>query len=232
MIPASISKSLTPTMSSRRILVGWKPLTSVRGAVLSSTAKSADTATRALALATLALHFSRVAQALHPVRFLQSLLTSAKSVFAKLAPAQPELQPVPVASPNMLGSRRVRHSPFLYVLFLLYFLALATFSLIWSPGALAQDSKSQLRTVRGVVAEKSSEAPIASAVVFLKNTRTNDIRSYISDPEGNYRFSGLDPNVDYEVHAEKEGAKSVTRTVSSFDSKKEIVLNLKLEKKK
>ena len=99
---------------------------------------------------------------------------------------------------------------------------------------MAQDAKheAQLRTVRGVVVDKSSESPIPSAVVFLKNTRTNAVRSYIADDEGNYRFSGLDPNVDYEIHAEKDGAKSATRTVSSFDNKKEIVLPLKLEKKK
>ena len=128
------------------------------------------------------------------------------------------------ACPGLAGDRRGR------VFFLLVHCSLIL--ALFTPGAFAQDSKSQLRTVRGVVSEKSSEAPIASAVVFLKNTRTNDIRSYISDTEGNYRFSGLDPNVDDEVHAEKEGAKSATRTVSSFDSKKEIVLNLKLEKKK
>ena len=100
--------------------------------------------------------------------------------------------------------------------------------------ATAQDAKreAQLRTVRGVVVDKSSENPIPSAVVFLKNTRTNAVRSYIADDEGNYRFSGLDPNVDYEVHAEKDGAKSTVRTVSSFDNKKEIILNLKIEKKK
>jgi hypothetical protein len=99
---------------------------------------------------------------------------------------------------------------------------------------MAQDAKheTQLRTVRGVVVDKSSESPIPSAVVFLRNTRTNAVRSYIADDEGNYRFSGLDPNVDYEIHAEKDGAKSATRTVSSFDNKKEIVLPLKLEKKK
>ena len=98
----------------------------------------------------------------------------------------------------------------------------------------AQDAKheAQLRTVRGVVVDKSTESPVPSAVVFLKNTRTNAVRSYIADEEGNYRFSGLDPNVDYEIHAEKDGAKSPTRTVSSFDNKKEIVINLKLEKKK
>ena len=100
--------------------------------------------------------------------------------------------------------------------------------------AVAQDAKheAQLRTVRGVAVDKSTEAPVPSAVVFLTNTRTNAVRSYIADEEGNYRFSGLDPNVDYEVHAEKDGAKSATRTVSSFDNKKEIVVNLKLEKKK
>ena len=100
--------------------------------------------------------------------------------------------------------------------------------------AVAQDAKheAQLRTVRGVVVDKSSEAAIPSAVVFLKNTRTNAVRSYIADEEGNYRFSGLDPNVDYEIHAEKDGAKSATRTVSSFDNKKEIVFPLKIERKK
>ena len=98
---------------------------------------------------------------------------------------------------------------------------------------VAQDNKkeSQLRTVHGVTMDKG-ESPVASAVVFLKNTRSNAIRSYISDDQGNYRFSGLDPNTDYEVHAEKDGAQSQTRTISSFDSKKEIVVNLKLDKKK
>jgi len=104
--------------------------------------------------------------------------------------------------------------------------------LLGSMGA-AQDNKkeSQLRTVHGVTMDKS-ESPMASAIVFLKNTRSNAIRSYISDEQGNYRFSGLDPNTDYEVHAEKDGAQSQTRTISSFDSKKEIVVNLKLDKKK
>ena len=99
--------------------------------------------------------------------------------------------------------------------------------------ATAQDKKheAQLRTVHGLVLDKS-ESPISESVVFLKNTRTNIVRSFYTDANGNYRFSGLDPNVDYEVHAEKEGAKSTTRTISSFDSRKDINLNLKIDKKK
>jgi hypothetical protein len=99
--------------------------------------------------------------------------------------------------------------------------------------AAGQDAKreAQLRTVHGVVTDKS-ETPIPASVVFLKNTRTNAVRSYIADETGNYRFSGLDPNADYEVHAEKDGATSPTRQVSSFDSRKDMILNLKIDKKK
>src|SRR5439155_1342472 len=89
----------------------------------------------------------------------------------------------------------------------------------------------QLRTVRGVVSDKSDN-PLSGSVVFLKNMRTNSVRSSYTDDTGSYRFSGLDPNADYELHAEKDNAKSATRTVSSFDSRKDIVLNLKIVKKK
>lgn len=97
----------------------------------------------------------------------------------------------------------------------------------------AQDSKkeTQLRTVRGIVTDKS-ENPLANSVVFLKNLRTNAVRSNFADTEGNYRFSGLDPNADYEVHAEFEGAKSPVRNVSSLDSRKEMIVNLKIDRKK
>ena len=97
----------------------------------------------------------------------------------------------------------------------------------------AQDKKheAQLRTVRGVVMDKA-ENPLSGSVVFLKNVTTKSVRSSYTDDTGSYRFSGLDPNVDYELHAEKENAKSTTRTVSSFDSRKDIVMNLKIDKKK
>jgi carboxypeptidase family protein len=99
--------------------------------------------------------------------------------------------------------------------------------------AFAQDAKreAQLRTVHGVVLDKSDNL-VSESVVFLKNTRTNVVRSSYTDNTGKYRFSGLDPNADYELHAEKDDGKSATHTVSSFDSRKDITLNLKIEKKK
>jgi len=87
------------------------------------------------------------------------------------------------------------------------------------------------RTVRGTVVDKQ-ENPIASAIVHLKNTRTMDVRTYITDESGAFRFSGLDPNVDYELHAEHNDLTSNTRTISSFDTRKEITVPLKVDKEK
>ena len=116
----------------------------------------------------------------------------------------------------------------------LVFLLIATLSAAAAPQDKDKEAakhEASLKSVRGLVTDKA-ESPIPASVVFLKNNRSNAIRSYIADDAGNYRFSGLDPNVDYEIHAEKDGAKSQTRTISSFDSKKEIILNLKIDKKK
>ena len=99
--------------------------------------------------------------------------------------------------------------------------------------AVAQDAKreAQLRTVHGIVQDKS-ENLVSESVVFLKNTRTNVVRSSYTDSTGKYRFSGLDPNADYEIHAEKDGAKSATHTITSYDNRKDITLTLKIDRKK
>jgi hypothetical protein len=99
--------------------------------------------------------------------------------------------------------------------------------------AVAQDSKkeTQLRTVTGVVTDKS-ESPLPGSVVFLKNLRTNSVNSRFADKDGVYRFSGLDPNADYEVHAELDGNKSAVKTMSALDNRREMNLNLKIDRKK
>jgi hypothetical protein len=110
---------------------------------------------------------------------------------------------------------------------------LAIFLIVASGLAAAQESKKegQLRTVRGLVSDKADK-PIQNAVVFLKNSRTNVVISHFTGADGNYRFSGLDPNADYEIYAESNGEKSNTRTMSSLDSRKDITLNLKVDRKK
>ena len=90
---------------------------------------------------------------------------------------------------------------------------------------------SELRTVRGTVIDKD-ETPVDSAVVYLKNLHTQDIVTHLSASDGQFRFSGLDLNVDYEIHAEHEGWMSSSRSISNFDTRKEFVLTLKLDKNK
>jgi hypothetical protein len=95
----------------------------------------------------------------------------------------------------------------------------------------AQKGEPQLRTVHGSVID-SGENPVASAVVYLVNVKTQAVKTYIADDMGNYRFSGLDPNTDYEVHAEHDDLTSATRTVSNFNSSRDIEVVLKLSHKK
>ena len=103
--------------------------------------------------------------------------------------------------------------------------------------AAAQNKKedkkreAQLRTVHGQVIDKD-ENPVSGGVVYLRNLKTQVVKTYSSEQDGRYRFSGLDPNVDYEIHAEFKALTSKTRTISSLDGSREIVINLKVDKKK
>jgi protocatechuate 3,4-dioxygenase beta subunit len=102
---------------------------------------------------------------------------------------------------------------------------------VFATVAVAGQQSGQLRTVRGTVVD-SSNRPMASAIVYLKNMRTLAVRTYISSSHGRYRFSGLDPNVDYKLHAEHNNLTSAIRTVSSYDSRQEIIIELKVDRKK
>jgi hypothetical protein len=97
--------------------------------------------------------------------------------------------------------------------------------------ASPQNSKSLLRTIHGTVVDRN-EAAVKSCVVYLKNLRTSDVSTRISDDNGQFRFSGLDPNADYQINAQYGGACSDPRTVSSFDSRTDVDLTLKLNRDK
>ena len=85
------------------------------------------------------------------------------------------------------------------------------------------------RVVQGIVTDASGQ-PVASAVVQLKDTKTLQIRSFITQPDGSYHFSGLSTNVEYELKADKDGATSGAKTLSVYDSRKVAIVNLKLNK--
>jgi hypothetical protein len=96
-------------------------------------------------------------------------------------------------------------------------------------GAFAEQRGPAQRVVQGKVTD-GANAPIKGAVVYLKDTRSLSVKSFFSDDEGNYRFGQLSQTTDYEVWAENNGKKSAVKTISSFDSKSQFVINLKIDK--
>jgi hypothetical protein len=112
-------------------------------------------------------------------------------------------------------------------------LAIAAAVLFCAPAGFAQkkgDELSNTRSVQGTVTTPE-ESPVDGAIVQLKNTKNLQIRSFIAKDGGNYYFQGLSPDVDYELKAEFQGSSSPTKTLSSFDSRKKAIINLKLNKK-
>ena len=85
------------------------------------------------------------------------------------------------------------------------------------------------RIVTGKVTDKASQ-PVHNAVVFLKDDHTLAVKSFISDENGAYRFGQLSQNTDYELWAEADGKKSGVKTISSFENKNALTVNLKMDK--
>lgn len=61
--------------------------------------------------------------------------------------------------------------------------------------------------------------------------KTLQVRSFIAQQDGKYRFYGLSTDVNYQLRAEHAGEISKTKTVGVFDSHKLVKLDLKLSKK-
>jgi hypothetical protein len=85
------------------------------------------------------------------------------------------------------------------------------------------------RSLEGRVTDSANQ-PIDQAVVQLKNTKTLQIRSFITLADGGYHFAGLQTDVEYAVKATHAGASTSWKTLSVFNSKKNPILNLKLKK--
>jgi hypothetical protein len=95
-----------------------------------------------------------------------------------------------------------------------------------SPPSDKKNDNTRLLTGR-VIDHQDSALP--NAVVYLTNTRTRAVKTYIVGPDGAYRFPSLSPNIDYEVYAQYNGRKSDTKTVSQFDNRQTVNINLKID---
>ena len=93
-----------------------------------------------------------------------------------------------------------------------------------------KDKENAGRMLTGKVLDHHDN-PLPDAVVYLANTRTRAVKSYIIGADGAYHFPELSPNIDYEVYAQFKGQKSDTKTVSQFDDRKlvNIVLHIDIK---
>ena len=98
---------------------------------------------------------------------------------------------------------------------------------LWGRDKVKKDTT---RLLTGKVMD-SSDSPLPNAVVYLTNTRDHSVKTYIVGPEGTYRFPGLQPTLDYEVYAQFDKKKSHTKTVSQFDDRTQVYIDLKIDAK-
>jgi len=90
--------------------------------------------------------------------------------------------------------------------------------------------KDKTRLLTGKVLD-GGDNPLPNAVVYLTNTHTRSVKTYIVGPDGLYRFPALQPTIDYEVYAQFDNRKSGTKTVSQFDNRQQVYITLKIDAK-
>src|ERR1700728_4738637 len=108
------------------------------------------------------------------------------------------------------------------------FLIGCSLRLVLSVTAHAGDKdKSQGRLLSGKVLDQHDN-PVVGSIVYLTNTRTHAVKTYIVGQDGTYRFPGLS-NVDYEVYAQYNRHKSDTKSVSQFDDRSQVYIDLRID---
>ena len=96
---------------------------------------------------------------------------------------------------------------------------------------VGRDSKeNKTRLLTGKVLD-GGDNPLPNAVVYLTNTHTRSVKTYIVGPDGSYRFPALQPSIDYEVYAQYNNRKSHTKTVSQFDDRSQVYISFKIDTK-
>ncbi|HEX5236408.1 MAG TPA: carboxypeptidase-like regulatory domain-containing protein [Silvibacterium sp.] len=105
---------------------------------------------------------------------------------------------------------------------------LALVGVLFATVALAQSTAN--KTLEGKVFG-SGNAPLSGAIVYLEDSKTNEIRSFISTNDGSYRFGELASDTDYHVWARYKEIKSATKPVSSYDSRHRVEIDLHIKTK-
>src|SRR5215467_15933948 len=107
--------------------------------------------------------------------------------------------------------------------------ALLALTVVFSIASVAKEKDtSPGRLLTGKVLD-SGDSPVPNAVVYVTDTRTRAVKTFIVGPDGVYRFPALASNVDYEVYAQLNGKSSDTKKLSQFDDRKVVSIVLKID---
>jgi hypothetical protein len=85
-----------------------------------------------------------------------------------------------------------------------------------------------IRTLTGEV-RLPDDSLAEGAVVQIKNLKTLQIRSFITQKDGKYSFQNLSASVDFEVRATWKDHASPKRMLTVYDTRLDPIINLKLE---
>jgi carboxypeptidase family protein len=102
-------------------------------------------------------------------------------------------------------------------------------ALLAVPGAFGKNKDTTPgRLLTGKVLDRQDNA-VVDAVVYVTDTRTRAVKTYIVGPDGTYRFPALATNVDYEIYAQSKGKTSDTKRMSQFDDRKVVEILLRID---
>jgi len=109
-------------------------------------------------------------------------------------------------------------------------LGLAACLLVLTVAGGQQTTAPVSRTIEGSVFDHNGHS-VPGAVVLIEDMKTLQVRSYIVQADGKFRFRGLSADANYELRARFHGESSSPKTVSVFESKPLVVVNLTLSGK-
>jgi hypothetical protein len=122
---------------------------------------------------------------------------------------------MPTTEPNAMRSRRP----------ITLFQRTAIILLLHSGALIGQPN---IHNLSGTVTDHGHE-PLRGAVVQVQEGGTQNVASYITDQHGHYRFRHLKGNTDYSVWATYRDHKSKEKSISQFDTKQDVTVDLTID---
>src|SRR3954468_21543925 len=102
-------------------------------------------------------------------------------------------------------------------------------ALMAAPGTFAKTQDTTPgRLLTGKVLDKQDNA-VVNVFLFVTETRTRAVKTFMVGPDGTYRFPALATNVDYEIYAQSNGQTSDTKRMSQFDDRKVVDILLRID---